>query len=126
MCNKLTPTGNQPPRIYGLPKIHMMSYSVSCIGSPTYQLSKHITSLISPLAGHTSSHLKNSRHFTEMMESVHVESDEILVRFEVSSLFTNVPGSEAITIICERLREDETLAGGTIPSPERLAELLDM
>ena len=49
---KLRPTGNQPPRIYGLPKIHkpnvLLRHIVSCIGSPTYQLSKHITSLISP------------------------------------------------------------------------------
>ena len=40
-------------------------------------LSKHITSLTSPLAGHSSSHLKSSRHFKEMVESVHVESDEL-------------------------------------------------
>ena len=99
LYNKLRPTGSQPPRIYGLPKIHKPDVPlrpiVSCIGSPTYQLSKHITSLISPLAGHTSSHLKNSRHFTEMIGSVHVESDEILVSFDVSSLFTNVPVGEA-------------------------------
>ena len=61
-----------------------------------------------------------------MMESVHVESDEILVSFDVSSLFTNVPASEAHTVICERLREDETLADRTILSPERLTKLLDM
>ena len=73
-----------------------------------YQLSKHITSLISPLAGHTTSHVKNSRHVTEMMGSVHVESDEILVSFEVSSFCTNVPVGEAISVIHERLREDET------------------
>ena len=109
LYNKLRPTGSQPPRIYGLPKIHKPDIPlrpiVSCIGSPTYQLSKHITSLISPLAGHTSSHVKNSRHFTEMMESVHVESDEILVSFDVSSLFTNVPVGEAVSIIRERLRK---------------------
>ena len=103
LYNRLTPTGSQPPRIYGLPKIHKPDVPlrpiVSCIGSPTYQLSKHITSLISPLAGHTSSHVKNSRHFTEMMGSVHVESDEILVSFDVSSLFTNVPVHEAISVI---------------------------
>ena len=50
--NKLRPTGNQPPRIYGLPKIHkpnvLLRHIVSCIGSPTYQLSNHFTSLISP------------------------------------------------------------------------------
>ena len=68
LCNKLRPTHSQPPRIYGLLKIHRpdvpLRSIVSCIGSPIYQLSKHITSLISPLAGHTSSHFKNSRHFT--------------------------------------------------------------
>ena len=57
------------------------------------------------------------------MESVHVESDEILVSFDVSSLFTNVLASEAISII---LGEDETLGDRTILSPEWLTELLDM
>ena len=130
LYNKLRPTGSQPPRIYGLPKIHKpdipLRAIVSCIGSPTYQLSKHITSLISPLAGHTSSHVKNSRHFTEMMGSVHVESDEILVSFDVSSLFTNVPVGEAVSIIRERLMEDETLGDRTSLSPERIADLLEM
>ena len=61
-----------------------------------------------------------------MMESVHVESDEILVSFDFSSLFTNVPASEAIFVIRERFREDETLGGRTILSPEQLTELPDM
>ena len=74
----------------------------------------------------TSSHVKNSRHFTEMMGSVHVESGEILVSFDVSSLFTNVPVDEAISVICGRLREDETLGDRTILSPEQIAELLEM
>ena len=64
--------------------------------------------------------------FTEMMRSVHVESDEILVSFDVSSLFTNVPVDEAISVICERFREDETLGDRTILSPERVAELVEM
>ena len=59
-----------------------------------------------------------------MMESVHVESDKILVSFDDSSLFTNVLAGEAISIIRERLREDETLEDRTFLSPERVAELL--
>ena len=89
----------------------------------TYQLSKQITFLISPLAGHTSSHVKNSRHFKEMMGSVLVESDEILVSFDVSSLFTNVPVGEAVSVIREKLREDGKLGDRTSLSLERIADL---
>ena len=45
---------------------------------------------------------------------------------DVSSLFTNVPVDEAISVIRERLRKDETLRDRTILSPERVAELLEM
>ena len=130
LYNRLRPTGSQPPRIYSLPKIHKPDVPlrpiVSCIGSPTYQLSKYITSLISPLAGHTSSHVKNSRYFTELIGSMHVESDEILVSFDVSSLFTNIPVDEAISVIRRKLEEDGTLGDRTFLSPERIAELLGM
>ena len=59
-----------------------------------------------------------------MMESVHVESDEILVSFDVSSPFTNVPVGEAVSVICEWLRENGTLGDRTSLSPERIADLL--
>ena len=62
----------------------------------------------------------------EMMGSVHVESDEILVSFDVSSLFTNVPVGEAVSIIRERLKEDGTLGDRTTLLPERIADLLEM
>ena len=61
-----------------------------------------------------------------MMGNAHVESDEILVSFDVSSLFTNVPVDEAISVIHGRLREDKTLGDRTILSPEQIAELLEM
>ena len=61
-----------------------------------------------------------------MMGSVHVENDEILASFDVSSLFTSASVDEAISVIRERLREDETLGDRTILSPERVAELLEM
>ena len=44
--DRLRPTGCQPPRIYGLPKIHKPGVPlrpvVSCIGSLTYQLARHV------------------------------------------------------------------------------------
>ena len=57
---------------------------------------------------------------------MHVESDEILVSFDVSSFFTNVPVDEAISVIRRKLGEDGTLGDRTSLSPERIAELLGM
>ena len=55
-----------------------------------------------------------------MRGSVHVERDEILVSFDVSSLFTNVPVGEAVFIIHERFRENKTLGDRTSPLRNRL------
>ena len=49
----------------------------------------------------------------------------MLVNFDVSSLFTNVPVDEAVSVILRNLREDETLQDKTILSPEWVAELLE-
>ena len=42
----------QPPKLYGLPKLHKpnvrMSPIVSFCGSPTYQLSKYLTTILQP------------------------------------------------------------------------------
>ena len=70
LYHRLRPSGSQPPRIDGLSKIHKpevpLKPILSCIGAPSYQLSKHLPSLISPLAGKTDLHVKNSRHFVEV------------------------------------------------------------
>ena len=55
-----------------------------------------------------------------------MESDKILVSFDVFSLFTNVPVDEATSVIYGRLREDETLGDRTILYPQQIAELLEM
>ena len=103
LYHELRPSGSQPPRIYGLPKGHkpevLLRPIVSCIGSPSYRLSRFITSLISPLGGKMSTHVKNSRHFLEAVKGVRVTEDELLVSFDVSSLFTNVPIDEAVQVI---------------------------
>ena len=49
-----------------------------------------------------------------------------MVSFDVSSLLTNVPISEAVQVIQAKLREDDILAERTLLSPDRVAELLDM
>ena len=47
-------------------------------------------------------------------------SDESLVSFDVTSLFTNVPIEEAVGVIRDKLREDEDLVERTPLSPDSL------
>ena len=79
-----------------------------------------------PLAGKTSSHVKNSAHFVEVMRSVRIQDDEILASFDVTALFTNVPVDEAIRVIGNKLQDDETLEDRIPLSPERVTELLEL
>ena len=60
------------------------------------------------------------------MRDVTLAEDEVLVSFDVSSLFTNVPTGEAVKVIQAKLREDDDLAGRTPLPSDRVAELLDM
>ena len=78
-----------------------------------------------PLTDKTASHVKNSRHFAQVMTELRIEEDKVLVSFDLSSLFTNIPVTEAIQVICNRLQQDGMLADRTTLSPDRVAELLD-
>lgn len=103
--------------MYGLPKIHKQGVPlrpiVSCIDSPAYKLSKHVSMLISPLAGHNDSFVKNTKHFVDEIKTIKLDHDEIQVSLDVKSLFTNVPIREVIDVIREKLRKDNTLVERT-------------
>ena len=56
-------------------------------------------------------------HFKEVISNVHIEDDEIMVSFDVLSLFTYVPIDEAISVIHGRLLGDVTLMDRTSLAP---------
>ena len=126
---RLRPSGCQPPRIYGLPKIHKPSTPlrpiVSCINSPSYELSKYISSIISPLAGQTTHHIKNSRNVVLSMKDFIIDRDEVLVSFDISSLFTNVAIDEASHVIKSILQQDDSLQERTSLCPDDVILLLN-
>ena len=61
----------------------------------------------------------------EIVDGVCLDSDDVMVSYDVSSLFTNVPIQEAIDVIRDVLQKDETLDERIVLSPDRIAELLE-
>ena len=67
--------------------------------------------------------MKNSTHFASDAHTMEIEDGDLLVSFNVVSLFTQVPIDEALKVIEQRLKEDETLMDRTSISVEEICEL---
>ena len=98
--NKIRPKHKQPPRIYGQPKIHKPNVPlrpiVSCINTFAYDLSAHLADILSPLTGKSEYAVTNSTHFVNTINHERIQEKEIMVSFDIESLFTNVPIEDAV------------------------------
>ena len=130
LYHRLRSSSGSTPRIYGLPKIHKQDVPlrpiVSFYSSPTYQLSKHLSSLLSPFVGKTLSYVRNSREFAQFIINQELEDGEVLISFDVVSLFTSVPIDLALKVVRDRLEHDETLHERTYLDSENIISLLDL
>ncbi|XP_069673690.1 uncharacterized protein [Periplaneta americana] len=123
----VSPSGSIPPRLYGLPKIHKPEVPlrpiVDAIGSPTYCLARYLTNLLQPLVGGCVHHVKNSTQFVQILDNIKVKNStqfvqildnmkvkpsDLLVSFDVVSLFTRVPLSEAMLLLSNQFPPDIT------------------
>ena len=117
-------------KFYGLPKIHKPDVPLRPIvasqGSPTYNLAKYLAEILKPLVGKSEHHVVNYKEYISKIEQTKLDEDEILVSFDVVSLFTNVPVDEVCTIAKERLLLDNTLHLRITLSRENIYVLLKL
>jgi hypothetical protein len=60
---------------------------VSNIGTPTYQLSKYLAGLLSQLIGNLAHLVKNSFQFVQILESLRVQPEDLMVSFDMVSVY---------------------------------------
>ena len=80
---------------------------VNTIGGPTYLLAKFLAAKLRPLVGHTKSFVKDSASFIDDLKRIKLEPEDILVSFDVVSLYTCIPINEAMAVI-NRLTDPDT------------------
>ena len=100
----LTPNPPRIPVFYTLTKIQKPALVgrpiISGCDGPTERLSSFVDKLLQPIAQIQDSYLKDTTHFIRFIESTRVPRNAFLVSMDVTSLYTNIPQEEGITIVC--------------------------
>ncbi|BHF77158.1 hypothetical protein SprV_0502026100 [Sparganum proliferum] len=90
-------------RFYGLPKVHKdgvpLRPIVSLKGTPTYGLSKWLFRRLKFLTAESDTTVSSSAQSLEKLKGVNLHPNEVIVSFDVTSLFTSIPQDLAIETI---------------------------
>ena len=101
----MRPIGSQPARLYGLAKVHKKDTPIrpvlSMPGSAYHKVAVQVAKWLSvvPECKINSS----TKSVCDKLKSVILEKDEVMISFDVSSLYTNVPVLEAIQYCADLL-----------------------
>lgn len=97
----------QLPSFYGLPKIHKAGSPLrpitATINSTGYFTAKLFSLLLKEVFPITDYHIQNTYQFTQFIQNVKLKDNDILVSFDVVSMYTSIPLDLVKEIIYEKL-----------------------
>ena len=126
----LKPTDSPAPRFYGQPKIHKPGVPirpiVSYSGSPLYNLNKYIANILKAYVRDENNNAKNSTTFSNYIRNVPIEDDEIMVSFDVTSLYMNIPIIDTLNIIKDYVSNDDQFTRETAIPQDKFLDLVHL
>ena len=97
---------------------------VTCRETALYNTSKHLAEILSPLQNHNGYSVTNSAEFVRKIANTTIDDDEIMVSFDVVSLFTAIPVDKTCEHIRNQRLKHETLQQRTKLSIDDIFALL--
>ena len=105
IADSVRPTGSRLAHLYGLPKTHKERLAMRPILSATqtynYGLAKWLEEKLQPLS-YNQYTITDVFEFADEIRHLQINTGDILVSYDVSSLFTNVPLEETIQILADK------------------------
>ena len=99
---------------------------MSTVGSAKYRIAKRLNKILTPYARKADSHITNTSDFVEKFEDVNIEDDEVMVSYDVKSLFTSVPIEKAYAAIERMIRADDEVEKRTGMGVDAILKLLKL
>ena len=110
IADSIRPKGCRLAHLYGLPKTHKEQLAMRPIPSAThtynYALAKWLDEKLKPLSCNQYT-VTDTFEFVNEVQSLEINSGDILVSYDVTSLFTNVPLNESIQILADKAFTDD-------------------
>ena len=91
-----------------------------------YNLNKYLANILKTYVKHENNNAKNSTTFSNYIRNVPIEDDEIMVSFDVTSLYTNIPIIDTLNIIKDYFHSDDQFARKTAIPQEKFLDLVNL
>ena len=132
---KLYPSASHPGLFFATGKVHKLDGKkqdvdllplrpvISNIGTATYEVSKYVSDLISPLAKGKYT-IESTKDFINKLKCKSIKPGYQMVSFDVTNLFTNIPLNFTINIILDKIYKEKLIK--TTLKRDELRKLLEL
>ncbi|XP_076045760.1 uncharacterized protein LOC143028003 [Oratosquilla oratoria] len=126
----MRPEDSTIPKFYGLPKVHKENIPLRPIvafrNSPTYHLASYLAKLLRPLVTDSPHMLQNSADFIERIKGLNLRSGDVLVSFDVQSMFTSIPRDLAKSALKSAMEDNRGFLDNQKLSVSELMRLISL